>query len=139
MQTFLPHKKYKKSARCLDYKRLGKQRVECKQIYLALTNGGGWVNHPAVQMWKGHEYQLLKYAIAITEEWISRGYNDSLLPFFRTEIETFGMCKKPTWMGNKKFHNSHKFMLMKKDPEHYGQFEWKITECSGYWWPTKEE
>ena len=32
MQTFLPYPDMIKSAKALDYKRLGKQRVEAKQI-----------------------------------------------------------------------------------------------------------
>jgi len=37
MNTFLPYPDFVKSAQCLDYRRLGKQRVEAWQIYLALT------------------------------------------------------------------------------------------------------
>lgn len=36
MQTFLPYPDFKKSASCLDNKRLGKQRVEAWQIYSTL-------------------------------------------------------------------------------------------------------
>ena len=32
MQTFLPYKDIQKSVKCLDYRRLGKQRVEAMQI-----------------------------------------------------------------------------------------------------------
>lgn len=39
MNTFLPYKSFKKSARCLDYRRLGKQRIETWQIYKALKQG----------------------------------------------------------------------------------------------------
>jgi uncharacterized protein (DUF2132 family) len=33
MQTFMPYPSFRKSLDCLDNKRLGKQRVEAKQIY----------------------------------------------------------------------------------------------------------
>ena len=39
MQTFLPNFLYKESARVLDNKRLGKQRVECLQILKVLRTG----------------------------------------------------------------------------------------------------
>lgn len=39
MQTFLPYSDFKKTAKCLDYKRLGKQRVEAWQIYETLLKG----------------------------------------------------------------------------------------------------
>jgi len=69
MQTFLPYKSFTKSAQVLDYKRLGKQRVEAMQIFNALTGvptkSGkaytGWLNHPAVVMWKDYEEALLLY------------------------------------------------------------------------------
>jgi len=51
VQTFLPYTDFIKSAKCLDYKRLGKQRVEAKQILnilLGETTKAGWTNHPAV-------------------------------------------------------------------------------------------
>ena len=37
MQTFMPYPDIVKSVRCLDYKRLGKQRVEAMQTYNQIT------------------------------------------------------------------------------------------------------
>ena len=49
MQTFLPYPDFVASARCLDRRRLGKQRVEVLQLLRALlVPGSGWANHPAV-------------------------------------------------------------------------------------------
>jgi len=55
MQTFLPYVNFAESAKCLDYRRLGKQRVEAKQI-LDVLNGKttAWQNHPCVKAWKGY-------------------------------------------------------------------------------------
>lgn len=39
MQTFLPYPIFTESAKCLDNKRLGKQRVECVQLLKALAQG----------------------------------------------------------------------------------------------------
>lgn len=36
MQTFLPYADFSMSAKCLDYRRLGKQRVEAMQILNAI-------------------------------------------------------------------------------------------------------
>ena len=56
MQTFLPYPDFQKTAQCLDNKRLGKQRVEARQIISTLEGkSNGWRNHPAVKMWKGYE------------------------------------------------------------------------------------
>lgn len=104
MQTFLPYPDFTQSAKCLDDKRLGKQRVECLQILNTLQMGPfqqrsgdkwislsteryqpydhnhrrtPWYNHPAVQMWKGFEYRLTCYGIIVCEEWTKRGFNDT--------------------------------------------------------------
>lgn len=53
MQTFLTSRNPSKTATELDYRRLGKQRVETIQIaliLLGLQEGKGWVNHPAIKM-----------------------------------------------------------------------------------------
>ena len=53
MQTFLPYPDFLDSAQCLDYRRLGKQRVEAMQIHNIVSgkrSTGGWINHPAVKM-----------------------------------------------------------------------------------------
>ena len=73
MQTFLPYADFSKTAKCLDYKRLGKQRVEAKQILNILldrTETKGWRNHPAVLMWVGYENALKIYYNMILDEWI---------------------------------------------------------------------
>lgn len=55
MQTFLPYSDFRRTARVLDVRRLGKQRVETLQILRALTfDDYGWRNHPAVTMWVGY-------------------------------------------------------------------------------------
>ena len=58
MQTFLPYTDFIKGAKCLDYKRLGKQRIEAKTIYDILTGNAksnAWKNHPATKMWEDYE------------------------------------------------------------------------------------
>jgi hypothetical protein len=66
VNTFLPFPQFTKSAQALDYKRLGKQRVEAWQILQALRGETkGWTNHPATKMWRGHEKALCEYGIAI--------------------------------------------------------------------------
>ena len=78
MQTFLPYADFERSARALDAKRLGKQRVETIQVVRALTRPGyGWANHPAVLMWKGYEEALGRYgfcdAVAFTPSRVPEG------------------------------------------------------------------
>ena len=75
MQTFLPHKSFNESFKVLDYRRLGKQRVEAKQILNVLldrTTTKGWRNHPIVRMWAGYENALKQYFNECVDEWISQ-------------------------------------------------------------------
>ena len=61
MQTFLPHESFKKSLKVLDWRRLGKQRVEAHQVLnvlLGRTETKGWINHPITRMWDGYEQAL---------------------------------------------------------------------------------
>lgn len=140
MQTFLPYPSFVESAACLDNKRLGKQRVECKQILKALmgeyANTGAWVNHPACKMWIGYEEDLLLYAVIVCNEWRSRGFSDSLLPYFQEKLnEIPEAVKVPSWLGNKAFHASHRSNLLRKDPVYYGKFGWPEPDDLPYVWP----
>jgi len=134
MQTFLPYPDFQRSAQSLDRARLGKQRVEVKQILLALQNESGWRHHPAVRMWTGYEPALAAYGLVCCDEWVRRGYKDSLAPFF---LATMGDAPLvlPPWFGNADFHQAHRSNLKRKDPVHYKGF----TESSTlpYVWPVQ--
>ena len=134
MQTFLPYQGFAASAITLDFRRLGKQRVEVKQILNALRNGGGWARHPAVLMWAGFEELLSHYGNIIIQTWIDRGYTNNM-PFFEVAgpVEEAPM---PWWLGLPEFHDAHKGMLYKKDPEHYASF-CVYSHIEDYWWPTR--
>lgn len=144
MQTFLPYPDFTQSARCLDRARLGKQRVECLQIFRAnsLTDPTvGWRNHPTTLMWRGYDQALASYALAICEEWTRRDYLSTITHFF---IDFLATCPDwtdacdPPWLGNAAFHASHRAALLVKDPAHYSQFGWAEEPKIDYWWPTKE-
>jgi hypothetical protein len=141
MQTFLPYKDFGKTAKCLDYRRLGKQRVETLQIMNALAGlSSGWVNHPATLMWEGHEHTLLEYQIAIVSEWVYRGYNENVC--LEKTIKAFDLLNgpfyDPLWLGDDRLHSSHRSNLLRKDYEYYSQFSWTEDDKMEYWWPTKE-
>lgn len=142
IQTFLPFPDFAESARCLDRSRLGKQRVEAMQILRTnLGHSDGWASHPAVLMWRGHDQALASYGYVIAEEWRARGYTDSALPFF---VDFLANCPDwsdslaPPWLGDPRFHASHRAALLHKDPVWYGRFGWTETPALDYFWPTKE-
>lgn len=137
MQTFLPVASFEGSARSLDRQRLGKQRVECLQILNALTGQSkGWVSHPAVRMWRGYERALIRYGVAVCDEWVKRGYRDSC----RAKILAFESQFRdqpyimPPWFGDFAFHRSHQSNLRRKNPDHYG---YPVRDDLPYVWPVE--
>ena len=141
MQTFLPYADFARSAACLDDRRLGKQRVEAKQILRALYDSNyGWQNHPAVRMWRRHEFELCGYGLAICAEWRKRGFKDSVEMFFhKTMLEVAHIDPEgPSWLGDERLHSSHRAALLWKRPSFYLKFRWPETPRYSYWWPTQE-
>ena len=131
MQTFVPLYTFEDCAKVLDYRRLGKQRVECKQILNAIARGtGGWANHPATKMWKGYEPALRQYMRAVILEWIARGYNNNM------EIPPEEPFEFPPWWGDERVHSSHRRSLLEKDIVYYYENHgWEDTPEINYYWP----
>ena len=132
MQTFLPYPSFTKTFKTLDYRRLGKQRVEAKQILNVLldrTTTRGWRNHPIVRMWEGYEPSLQLYHNLCINEWINQGYNNNMELENITEPIIY-----PHWLGNKSFHSSHRANLLRKDYEYYSQFRWTEDSENPYSW-----
>ncbi len=119
LQTFLPYPDFDRSAACLDMRRLGKQRIEARQILRVLRGESkGWAHHPAVRMWRGHEAALAAYMNAVIDEWVRRGYRNSIAK------ERVSRYCSPSWLGDEEFHASHRSLLMRKDPEWYSNYGW---------------
>ena len=148
MQTFVPYPSFRRSARVLDDRRLGKQRVEALQIIRALTwESYGWKHHPAVLMWKGHEEALGAYAIAVCTEWRRRGFADTCeekirgdlraveLDSVRSETELRRARRLPDWWGDEAMHRSHRSALLRKDPQHYATHFDDTPVDLPYVWP----
>jgi hypothetical protein len=132
MQTFLPYADFERSARALDPKRLGKQRVEVIQIVRALTRPGyGWANHPAVLMWKGHEEALGRYGLTCCDVWTELGFADTCAATILADLRQAGVTRVrsqseleaagllPRWLGDEAFHAGHRSALLRKDPAFY--------------------
>jgi hypothetical protein len=136
MQTFLPYPSFEESASVLDWRRLGKQRVEGMQIINAISGVPrkdgrpykGWLNHPCSVMWKPYLPALKHYTNVIIREWIARGYNNNM-EFY--EVKDMVL---PHWLGNEKIHSSHRANLLRKDLEYYSQFGWDENPESPYVW-----
>ena len=138
MQIFLPYKSFKKSAEVLDYQRLGKQSVEALQIINIIEGKPrkdglpykGWLNHPCITMWQKYVPALKLYYNVFINEWISRGYKNNMPLYELNDIKIF----YPNWLGNKKFHLSHRSNLMRKNYTFYKKFKWNVDPLVGYAW-----
>jgi len=136
MQTFLPYPDFKKSLQALDYRRLGKQRVEAYQIIRILNTAsfsevyrGDYRNHPAVKMWRGHINALKLYYNLSLDEWVGRGYRNNML-----KMSIRGKIAYPEWFGRKNFHAAHRSNLLRKDLIFYGQYNWSEPPDLPYLW-----
>jgi len=135
MQTFLPYADFKQIARCLDARRLGKQRVEALQIHNIVSGkrtSGGWVNHPAVIMWRGYADALAHYHNVMIDEWVRRGYKNTMvhLPIHDQTIQF------PKWLGVDILHASHRSNLLRKQSDYYDVFNWAEPSDLPYYWPS---
>jgi hypothetical protein len=163
MQSFLPYPDDARSAAVLDSRRLGKQRVECLQILSVLTGlrapwppgatsgpvetyvPKGWVNHPAVRMWRGHADALVAYTLEVCAEWERRGHRDTVAPKVRAIATTAGLSiphgsvsdavTRPEWWGSEALHQSHRSNLLRKDEEYYREYFPETPPDLPYHWP----
>ena len=150
MQTFLPYADFERSARVLDAKRLGKQRVETIQVVRALTQPGyGWANHPAVLMWKGFEEALGRYGFTCCEVWVELGFGDTCAATIGADLRAYGVEQVrtqeelaaagalPPWLGDEAVHLSHRSALVRKDPDRYRPLFPDAPDDLPYLWPVR--
>ena len=152
MQTFMPYPDFDSSARALDPRRLGKQRVEAMQILNALTlPGRGWQRHPAVLMWKGYEEALVRYSLDVCRVWCELGFADTCadkvtealrdrlgIDHVRTQAELAAAGGLPPWLGDEALHRSHRSSLLRKDAEHYRPLFGDVPDDLEYVWPVRK-
>lgn len=139
MNTFLPYADFKKSAKCLDYRRLGKQRVEVLILLNSFykPNYKGWKNHPCREMWRGYENGLVVYGQVICSEWVSRGYKDTCYQKITNHLDNSKPITFPPWLGREDIHLSHKSNLIKKQPSHYRALWLDVPDDIPYVWAVK--
>lgn len=147
MQTFLPYPDFERTARVLDERRLGKQRVEALQILRAITIPTyGWQHHPAVNMWRGHVEALTTYGVVVSREWVRRGRPDTcaaqIAEFAAGEVlsqaDLAARGLLPPWLGDEEFHRAHRSALVRKDPEFYRPVFGDVPDDLPYVWPVRK-
>lgn len=152
MQTFLPYADFAATARVLDARRLGKQRVETIQVLRGLTVPDyGWRHHPAVRMWTGYEEALVRYGLEICAAWCAAGHADTCATTLRADLTrtraitevrdqpTLGAhADLPPWLGDAALHRSHRSALVRKAPDHYRPLFPDVPADLPYVWPSSD-
>jgi hypothetical protein len=152
MQTFLPYPDFEASARALDDRRLGKQRVEAMQVLRALTRPVyGWKRHPAVLMWRGYEEALGAYGLTVCREWCRRGFSDTCARTILDDLAAAGVPTPPRsqpelaaaealppWLGEDALHRSHRSALLRKNPGWYRSRFPHDSLHLPYHWPVRQ-
>ncbi|TDE38695.1 MSMEG_6728 family protein [Actinomadura sp. 6K520] len=152
MQTFLPYADFAATARVLDPRRLGKQRVEAIQVLRALTVPGyGWRHHPAARMWTGYEEALVRYGLEVCRHWCDLGHGDTCAGTLLADLEGATGVRRPRdqgrlavagelppWLGDAGFHLSHRSALVRKDPGFYGALFPGTPDDLPYVWPVSD-
>jgi hypothetical protein len=154
VQTFLPYADFTETARVLDRRRLGKQRVETIQVLRALTVPGyGWRRHPAALMWTGYEEALVRYGLDICDRWCGLGHADTCAGTLvadlaeakgrgrgrpRRQDRLAAAGELPPWLGEPAFHLSHRSALVRKDPGFYRPVFPDVPDDLPYVWPASD-
>ena len=107
MQTFLPYRDFYQSAKVLDQKRLGKQRVEVLQLLNSIK------------------------CIA----WKERGYKDTCFDKIAAHYVSKNDHDYPEWLGRNDIHQSHRSMLIQKQPDFYKNVWPYEKDDLEYVWP----
>jgi hypothetical protein len=150
VQTFVPFASFEASARALDVRRLGKQRVEVIQIVRALVRPDyAWKSHPAVLMWAGYEEALGRYGLTMCEVWQAKGFEDTCASTIRADlaevkieqIRSYDVLLAegalPPWLFDSDVQLSHRSSLVHKDPEHYRPQFPGVPDDLPYVWPVR--
>ena len=124
MMTFLPFACFAKSAACLDMRRLQNQRTEARFVLEWLEKSGAYFDlsdYGAARMWVGFRDALAMYYNAMLQEYEHRGkVNGPTL----TRATVAVHVEMPPWLGDERFHSSHRAVLLQKDAKYYGQHGW---------------
>ena len=184
VNTFVTHVgdvTFQRTAASLDWRRLGKQRVEAMQIYtiickiedlcergiltppscgiiatsredpsitypqrvkwyeenyrIAKAIPGiklGFGNHPAVKMWLGYRLALGSYINAHIDEWIARGYKNTMLWCEPPNI--YQPLVLPWWINFKELMMSHCAALINKEIDRKEKLWYTSPERSEYFY-----
>lgn len=109
---------------------------EFKLKYRFVLYAKGYIHHPIVKMWCGYEISLKHYITCCIDEWIFRGYKNTMTRYplglnplgLNPSLGVTGVnpplladllshLVKPWWTDSHHIHNSHKISLLMKEKE----------------------
>lgn len=150
MQTFMPYESFDECAKVLDNVRLNSQINEILVIIRSLTGVydpnprtgiSGWAEHTVAKLWKGHELQLSRFALACSKELLlnrdlpKSGAAESLKKRkarvvnwqdFIEQMELRGCSDTlPLLIGDEDFHSAFRALLLYKDIQAETFRKWK--------------
>lgn len=106
------------------FEQLGKKRriwypsYEPKEGDIKITKG--FMHHPALTMWVGHEESLKDYINAHIDEWVERGYNNTMEKY---EVQN---PIRPRWCDDEEIHKNHRASLFLKELSRH-EPEWYVN------------
>ena len=129
----MPSANFQECSRILDNKRLGKQRIESRQILDDLLNNTkrGWKSHPVSRMWAGYETSLALYMNNMILEWENRGFKNIIMKL--SDLPDKEIVVYPHWLGKEKYHSAYRAILLAKDYNYYSQFGWRELPNLNKW------
>lgn len=142
MQSFVTDSCLLTCVKNLDNKRLGKQRLEGLQMLNSIYSGStrGLFHNHCTKMWKNHPLALQAYINFCIQEWIFRGFKNTMKIFPEYSEQM------PDWFYWKSLQRSHRANLLRKNLAFYKDKFIKTPQdyeilrpylYCGYLWPTK--
>lgn len=143
----MTHMSYGKTARALDLRTLGHQRIEAFKVFNDLTQGVK-KRHPVYSMWDGYEFSLGIYTMMMCMEWVNhRGCADKIFYKVYRIIEEIKRNDhrftyvEPPWLKDKAVLRSHRSNLLRRENdgviagENYFRAFGNIDDDWPYIWP----
>lgn len=100
----------------------------------------GFCHHPIVRAWFGYQEALKLYINVHIDEWVKRGYRNTM-----TKFEVNENVKRPSWTFDSNIHTNHRQSLLAKEiareekPWYINQKDFKnVGKFTCYIWPKPE-
>lgn len=87
----------------------------------------GYSTHPVVAMWRKNMLALMMYGDCMLRELHRRGHNPKRPLMLTSEFHHVPFLPDyapPEWLGDFRFHSQQRGILLRKNPEWYGQWGW---------------